>query len=808
MSATGQFRSIRGVFFLALAVALSALGAVRAQQAGKQPVMDPETRLKWHGEFLEMRAQSPWRGPRWRHIGPLLMSGRVTDIAKPRQLPGTFYVATASGGIWKTVNEGTTWISLFDDAPSASVGAVAVDPQNPDTVWLGLGESNIFRSSMSGTGVYRSDDGGKTWRHLGLADTHHIGRIVVHPADSRVIYVAASGHEYTENEERGVYRTTDGGETWEKVLFESTMAGAIDLVMDPQDPQILFASMWHRMRRPWSDPRPGDGGGIYRTRDGGNTWARLTEGLPQRDKAGRTGLAMAPTKPGRIYALIDNHEAARQAEEGERDSYGRPRTTIIKGAQVFRSDDWGDHWELVSGEDRRMRSLFATYGWVFAQIRVDPNDADTIYVMGVPLLKSTDGGRSFRSLNFRDLHGDHHAMWIDPDNSNYIINGNDGGVNISYDGGETWKNIENLPVVQFYNVEIDGAQPFNVYGSIQDNMSWSGPSSHNPQRSPPWEWKMVPGGEASYMAIDPEDNNTFYSEGFYGAIMRSDLAARKTVQIMPKSPDDEPLRGQWLAPFILSPHNSRVIYHGMNRVFRSMNRGDSWECISPDLTRMSPERQGNISFSTITSISESPLKFGVLYAGTDDGRIHGTRDGGLSWADLGAGLPEEKWVSRVVASRYDVGTVYLSQNGKTDNDFQVWLWKSTEYGANWQDISANMPGGPVNVIAEDPEHKGVLYVGTDLGVFVSTDDGARWEVLGQGLPITFVHDLKIHQPSRTLVIATHGRGMWKLDIKGVRPGASATEPEPEEEQPRRRRGEDDEAGQGDPGAWGEAEGEG
>ncbi len=776
------------------------LTSAYAQDATKPAVMDAETRLRWHGEFLSLRESSPWRGLRWRHIGPLSMSGRVTDIAKPVQQPHTFYVTTASGGIWKTTNEGTTWTPLFDDAPSASSGAIAVDPQNPDIVWAGLGESNIFRSTMAGTGVYRSGDAGKTWQHMGLADSQHIGRIVIHPSDSNTVYVAASGHEYTENEERGVYRTTDGGATWQKVLFESTMAGAVDLVMDPADPKTLFASFWHRIRRPWNDPVPGPGGGIYRSRDGGDTWERLEKGLPQRDLAGRTGLAMAPTKAGRIYALIDNHEPAREAREGETDSYGRQRGAVGKGAQVFRSDDHGDNWELVSGEDRAMRRLFATYGWVFAQIRVDPNHEDTIYVMGVTLLKSTDGGKSFKSLNAPDLHGDHHAMWIDPANSNYIINGNDGGVNVSYDGGETWKNDESLPVVQFYNVEIDNADPFNVYGSIQDNMSWSGPSSHRPGRSPQWEWKMVPGGEASIMEVDPDDPNTFYSEGFYGSIQRSDLATGETKRIMPESPDDQPLRGQWLAPFILSPHNSRVVYHGMNRVFRSMNRGESWECISPDLTSVTPERQGNISFSTLFSLSESPLKFGVLYAGSDDGRIHGTRDGGLTWTDLGKGLPAGKWISRVAASQYDEATVYLTQNGKTDNDFQVYVWKSTDYGATWTDISGNLPGGPVNVIFEDPEHKGVLYVGSDQGTFVSTDDGAKWEVLGIGLPITFVHDLKIHQPSRTAVIATHGRGMWKLDIKAVKPGGSVTEEPPPEEPQRRRRDaeeeEDDSEGEG------------
>lgn len=776
-----------GWFLVAVALLAGSGSLVRGQTADKGPVVDSAQRLAWHQQHLAMREQSPWRGLSWRHIGPLLMCGRVTDIAKPRQQPAVFYVATASGGIWKTENEGTTWKALFEDAPSASVGAITVDPNNPDTVWAGFGESNIFRSTMAGTGVYRSDDAGQTWTHLGLADTHHIARIVVHPKDSQIVYVAAGGHEYTENEERGVYKTTDGGKTWKKVLYEGPMTGASELVMDPSNPDTLFASMWYRIRRPWNDPVPGPGGGIYRSRDAGETWERLGEGLPPRETAGRTGLAMTPAQPGRIYALIDNHQPARAAREGEVDSYGRQRQAVIKGAEVYRSDDHGDHWELVSGNDRSMQSLFSTYGWVFGQIRVDPNQADTIYVMGVPLLKSTDGGKSFTNLQYPDLHADHHALWIDPDNSNYLINGNDGGINLSYDGGQTWKNIENLPVVQFYNVALDDAEPFNVYGSIQDNMSWSGPSSHRPGRSRPWEWKPVPGGEASYMAIDPNDPDTFYSEGFYGSIMRSNLKTGETKQIVPASPDDQPLRGQWLAPFMLSPHNSQVVYHGMNRLFRSMNRGDSWECISPDLTAYDPARQGNISFSTISTLSESPRRFGVLYVGTDDGRVHGTRDGGLTWKALEQGLPRGKWVSRVAASAFADGTVYLSQNGKTDNDFQAWLWKSTDYGENWTDISAGLPGGPINVILEDPEHAGVLYVGNDLGVYVSTDDGASWSVLGKNLPITFVHDIKIHARTRTAVIATHGRGMFKLNVQAVKPGGSAEQDEPAEEEPRRRR---------------------
>ncbi len=741
----------------------------------KPPVFDSATRLAFHESFLKMRESSPFKSKKWTSIGPSIMSGRVTDIARPLDQPHTIYVASASGGTWKTTNEGTTWKPIFDDAPSASTGAIAVDPQDSNIVWLGTGESNIFRSSMAGTGVYRSSDAGETWQSMGLADTHHIARIVVHPKDSNTVYIAACGHEYSPNSERGIFKTTDGGKTWVKSLYEDDMTGGYDFVMDPQEPNTLYASMWHRIRRPWSDPLPGNGGGVYRTDDGGKNWKLLTNGLPPRGKAGRIGIALAQSQPQTIYALVDNHEAFRKAKEGELDSYGRQKQDVIKGAEVFRSDDRGETWRRTHNDNEFMQRLFSTYGWVFGQIRVDPNDPETIYVMGVSMGKSNDGGKTFAPVEYPDLHGDHHALWIDPSNSNYLINGNDGGVNLSYDGGKTWKNIENMPLAQFYNVAIDNAEPFNVYGSIQDNMSWMGPS--RPGRDGVSnEWKLIPGGEAGYIEIDPNDETTLYSESFYGTLLRSTRSsgpqptARRrsfggweTKMIKPEIAG-ETLRGQWHAPFQLSPHDSKVIYHGMNRVFRSTNRGDSWETISPDLTHYNPKKQGNISFATLSSLSESPQKAGLLYAGTDDGRLHVTQDGGKTWTEIVDGLPPHKWVSRVAASKYNESTVFLAQNGKTDNDFQAYVYRSDDYGRTWKDIVGNLPGGPVNVIKEDPHAKDVLYVGTDLGVFVSKNGGSNWEVLGSGLPITFVHDLIVHQRDKVMVIATHGRGMFTLDV--------------------------------------------
>lgn len=750
-------------YLIALAFALWAV-PLWAQEA-KQPVLDAGTRLQWHQQFLEMREESTFKEMAWSHIGPQLMSGRVTDIAKPLDQPHTFYVATASGGLWKTVNEGTTWKAIFDDAPSASTGAVAVDPQNSDTVWVGLGESNIFRSSMSGTGIYRSDDAGESWKHCGLASTHHIARIVVHPTDSKTVFVAACGHEYTENEERGVYRTRDGGESWQKVLYVDSMTAAMDVVVNPTDPNVIYAAMWNRIRRPWSDPIPGPGGGIFKSVDGGDNWEQVKDGLPPDETSGRIGIALSHSNPDVLYALIDSHEVARKADKGEVDAYGRPRQDVIRGAVVCRSDDAGQSWQQVSENNRRMQRLFSTYGWVFGQIRVDPNDENTVYAMGVPLMKSTDGGKRFKPLSSRGLHSDHHALWINPGNSSHLINGNDGGINISYDGGTSWKALKNLPVVQCYNVAVDQASPFNVYISIQDNGSWRGPSNHRPGRNEEINWRRVPGGEASHMQVDPNDPEVFYSESFYGAIMRSNLTTGRSKRIVPKAKEGEPqLRGQWLAPFQLSEHNSQIIYHGMQCVFRSLDQGGNWERISPDLTAFAPERQGNISYATISSLSESPIEFGLLYVGTDDGRVHMTKNGGEQWLEIGKALPQ-KWVSRIVASKFDQATVYLTMNGKRDDDFQAYIFRSTDFGENWQDISDNVPGGPVNVIREDPWREGVLYVGTDLGVFVSRDYGEKWNVFGSGLPITFVHDFVIQIPEKTAIIATHGRGLFKLNVK-------------------------------------------
>ena len=752
------------------ALLLTPLGTPAQEQTS------PDERLAMWRDHAAMTESTLFKHLPWQFLGPANISGRMTDIAvvEPRGENYTVYVAGASGGVWKTVNEGVTWEPVFQHEMSTSIGDVTVAPSDPDIVWVGTGEANIFRSSMAGAGVYKSTDAGATWRHMGLVGTNTIPRIVVHPTNPDIVYVAASGHEWTWNEERGLYKSADGGETWEKILHVNDQTGVIDLVMDPTDPSRLYAATWQRIRRRWNDPRVEPGfshSGIWRTDDAGANWTQINDGLPTPEHRGRIGIDVARSNPIVVYAFVDNYEVAREPEPGATDAYGRPASAVIKGSTVYRSDDRGESWRRTSEETRYMEGLGGTYGWVFGQMRVDPNDEDRIYVMGLSLNVSEDQGRTFRRLT--GMHGDHHGLWIDPANSDFLVNVNDGGVAFSYDGGDNWRLFLDgeLPLVQFFNVGHDMDDPFRVYGSIQDHGSYRGvvDLSRGRHNIPTVEWESAPGGEGSTHAIDPTDPTVVYSAGFYGRISRSDLdSGERAAQLVPQAPEGElAYRGQWLAPFIISPHNPRILYHGMNYLFRSWDRGDGWDRISEDLTRNDMAQLGDIPFQTIFSISESPLRFGLVYAGTDDGRIHVTRNGGDTWTEITAGTRPGLFAAELVASRYDLGTVYLAQNGKRHDDFNPYIWKSTDFGRTWRDISAGIPSGPVNVIKEDPANENVLYVGTDIGAYVSVDGGGSWHALPDGLPSTFVSDMIVHPRDRVLVASTHGRGMYAMDVRFI-----------------------------------------
>jgi photosystem II stability/assembly factor-like uncharacterized protein len=787
MNRKSFFRAAIG-FMVAIFLVSLVSPPVFAQKTKKPEIVQntaPELRLEWFDAHRQMIENSPYKQQSWYHIGPINVSGRCTDIAvvTPKGKNFTIYVATASGGVWKTVNEGTTWEPIFEHEATASIGDIALAPSNQDIIWVGTGEANIFRSSQNGAGIYKSTDAGKTWKHMGLAGTLTIGRIVIHPTNPDIVYVAASGHEWTYNEERGVFKTTDGGETWTKILFIDNTTGAFDLAIDPSDSETLYATAWQRIRLKWNDPRvlPGfNKSGVYKTSDGGANWRSINEGLPEAQYRGRIGLDVCLSQPNVLYALVDNYEMARELTAEERaDSYTRNLKGIIKGATVFRSDDKGESWTQVSGLSealqRYMMSHSGTFGWVFGQIRVDPNDPETVYIMGVPLSVSDDGGKTFRRLS--GMHGDHHGMWIDPDNSNYIINVNDGGIVISYDKGKTWRQfLNNLPVCQFFNVSFDMGTPFFVYGSMQDHGSYRGVVTRRGNTGfAAVEWERAPGGEGSTHAIDPRDPNIVYSAGFYGHITRSDLSNASQAQSKNIFPPDEEgleiLRGQWLAPIILSPNHPDTVYLGLQYLYRSRFQGDVWERISPNMSYDIKEELGDIPYQTIFTISESPQNANLIYCGTDDGKVHVTKDGGKIWKEILKGLPYRKWVSRIVASRYDQGTVFMTQNGKRDDDFVPYIWKSTDFGETWQSITGNLKLGPVNVIVEDPFNQNILYVGTDVGVYITKDGGEKWDILGGNLPTVYVQDLVIHPRDNIIVIATHGRGMWAMDANDVNGGA-------------------------------------
>lgn len=746
----------------------------------KRPVLSGAEKLEMYQKHEQMRNESSLKELHWQFIGPTNISGRCTDVEAvgPKGENYTIWVATASSGVWKSMNEGTTFEAVFEHQGTSTIGDLAIAPSNPEIVWVGTGEANIFRSSNPGCGVWRTLDGGETWTHMGLEETFTISRILIHPENPDIVYVAASGHEWTENDERGLYKTTDGGKSWEQILYKGPESGVNDMVMDPRDPDVIYATTWQRTRLKWHDPRTYDNyknNGIWKTSDGGKKWEKLTTGLPASKHMGRTGIDVAQSNPDVLYAFVDDYEVAFQAQEGELDAYDRPKQNVIKGATLYRSDDAGNTWEQVSGltdeSKEYMSGHSGTYGWVFGQMRVDPNDENRVYTLGLWINISTDGGATSEPI-LRKIHADQHGMWIDPDNSNYILAAHDGGISVSYDKGENWRNlIEELPLAQFYNVGYDMAEPFRVYGSIQDHHSFYSEVdlSDGKDKIRPTEWDYTLGAEGSTHVIDPRDNNTIYASLFYGKL------AKATVEGYPEDfewalhtnfPDEPEYRGQWMAPTLLSNHNPDIVYHGVQHVLKSTDKGSTWKKISPDLTSNNPENQGDISYQTISALEESPFNPDLLYAGTDDGKLWRTKTGGESWEEIQTGPIPVRWVSRIVASKYDFGTVYVCQTGRRDDDAAVYLWRSSDFGQSWEDISGNIPAGPVNVIREDPRNDSILYLGTDVGVYISKNTGKSWEILGD-LPCTYVHDLAIHPRENVIIIATHGRGMFVLDADPV-----------------------------------------
>src|SRR5579863_8815491 len=695
-------------------------------------------------------------GLKFRSIGPAVASGRVMSIAVNPKNKAEYYVGVASGGVWKTVNDGTTWTPLFDGEGSYSIGWVTIDPNDSSVVWVGSGESNSQRSVSYGDGIYRSDDGGKDWQNLGLKKSEHIGRIAVDPRDSKVVYVAAEGPLWGPGGDRGLYKSTDGGKNWKAVLTISENTGVVDVALDPSNPDMVYAAAYQRRRHVFTLIDGGPESAIYKSIDAGTTWNKLKSGLPTVDM-GRVGLAVSPADPNVVYATVE-------AADG-------------KGG-VFRSNDKGATWER--------RNEFDEGAMYYARVVVDPKNVDRIFVMSVELRESLDGGKTLQKVEENNHHGDNHAIWIDPENTKHWLLGSDGGMYETWDDAKSWQFKANLPTVQFYDVAVDNALPFyNVCGGTQDYFSWCGPSrTRDLNGIVNSDWFVTTGGDGFRSQVDPVDPNTIYSESQYGVLIRYDKPTGQELLLQPQEGKGEPpLRWNWDSPIIISPHSHTRLYFAANKLFRSDDRGDTWKAVSGDLTRQIDRNQlpvmgkvwgpdavaksASTSFyGNIVALSESPKKEGLLYVGTDDGLIQVSSDGGGNWTkyEKFPGVPDKTYVSRLAASSHDADTVYAAFENHKNEDFKPYLLKSTDAGKTWTSVVGDLPeNGPVLAIAEDPVNANLLFAGTEYGAFFTIDGGAHWVQLKGGLPTIAVRDMVIQTRESDLVIATFGRGFYVLD---------------------------------------------
>lgn len=796
---------VAGVAGLAAVTSFAAPTAASSPQApGAGPrrapaveTTDPEARLRAFEQHELMESESPFAELQWRAVGPRMQGGRIESIDVAAGSDSTIYVGAGAGNLWKTTNNGITWRPIFEKESTFTIGDVAVAPSNPDVVWVGTGEVLMARSSYAGTGVFKSTDAGETWTNMGLTDSHHIARVVIHPDDPDTVWVAVIGHLYSENEERGVFRTTNGGADWDRVLYVDDRTGAIEVVIDPSDPDVLYAAMWERSRKAWGHTTNGPGSGVYKSTDGGASWEQLGDGLasgaglPVGGNIGRIGLAVARSKPNVVYALVDNYAmqpeptagaggraGGRGGRGGGRGGARGPRRI---GGEVYRSDDRGETW-------RKVNEVPISAGYDFCLIQVAPDDEDIVYLPNNRFWVSEDGGRTTRQIEgtlvhllphgSRVLHLDMHSLWIDPDNGDHMLLGNDGGIHVTYDRGASWLHWNNLPIGEFYAVSIDMDEPYNIYGGTQDAAALFGTSDQVIEDDLDDQWEHVyldrwGGGDSYFTYRDELDPDLIYYEHQMGDLRRKRMSTGETVRIRPQVAAGEPeLRRNWMTPFFISKHNPLTLYYGGNVLYKSLDRGDNWMPISPDLTSR-PAAQGNVPWGTLTSVAESPFQPGFMYAGADDGTVHVTRDDGATWSRIDDGLPA-RWVTRLVASQHDEATVYVALTGYRYDDFAAYLFASNDYGATWEPILGNLPAEPVNVIAEDPENADILYVGTDTGVYASVDRGSTWHALCATLPTTPVYDLVVHPRDAELVIGTHGRSIFVLDVSPVRELAGAT----------------------------------
>ena len=759
------------------------------------------------------------------NIGPSVMSGRVTDLEVNPKNTTEFYVAYASGGLWHTLNNGTTFNPIMDNSITQNIGDFDID-WNSRTIYVGTGESNSSRSSYPGIGILKSTDNGKTWTNVGLRDSHHISRVMINPENSDHVVVAVIGHLYSENEERGIFVTYDGGKNWNKSLFVNNNTGAIDLISDPKDFNIQYAAFWERSRTAWNFIGSGDDSGIYKTKNGGKTWDLITtenSGFPTGEGVGRIGLAIYDSNT--LYSVVDNQfrreekstensdlkridfkdmtvnqllkledkkleDFLRQngfsRDESSKTIKGKIQKgqlvpndlykfltdanaelfdTPVIGAEVYKSVDSGITW--TKQNDEYLDGVYNSYGYYFGRIHVSPKDSNQIYIYGVPIIKSNDSGKTYTRIGASNVHVDHHDLWINPENTNHLVLGNDGGVNISYDQGENWIKLNQPSVGQFYAINVDNSEPYNVYGGLQDNGVWM--AKNTSVESPSWydsghnNWTKIMGGDGMHIQIDSRDNNIVYTGLQFGNYYRLNLSKESRKNIKPKHKlGESPLRFNWQTPILISPHNQDIIYFGSNKLHRSFNKGDDWENISGDLTQGG--KKGNVPYGTIASFDESIFSFGKIVVGSDDGKVILTENSGNTWKEIGNSLPKDLWVSRVIFSKIDSNKIYITLNGYRYNDFNPYVFVSTNNGETWKNISSNLPLSPVNVIREDINSDKVLYVGTDNGVFVSLDSGESWNPFSKNLNRVAVHDLVIHHVENDLLVGTHGRSIYKTNL--------------------------------------------
>ena len=715
----------------------------------------------------------------FRNLGPFRAGGWVSDVAVPDSPQSAhekvLYVGARSGGVWKSVNAGTTFEPASDSIGIASVGALAVAPSNADIVWLGSGDASATRSAYHGNGIYRSVDGAKTWKRMGLEDTQHIARIAIHPSNSEVILVAALGPLYSPSQARGIFRSTDGGVNWTQTLYVNDTTGGIDMVRDPRNPDIIFAATYDAQRQPWRLRDGGPGSGIHKSLDGGISWKRLEQGLPT-GQMGRIGLDIARSQPDTVYAILEDFNQKPGNPTG--------RNALVGGG-VYRSDDGGATWRKTS---RASDDLSRKSGYAFNQIRVAPDDPSRIFITGSNLISSGDGGATWEGLAngpggfnaprpFRRAFGDFRVLWIDSKDPSRMIAGSDGGIFVSHDGGKTCDHLMNIPLGEIYALGVDNETPYRVFAGLQDHESWMGPSNGPSGSIGIEDWKTVGIGDGMYNEPDPNGRYE-YNDQEFGTPVRIDLIDRTRTVITPAREQGQPApRVNWTAPLRISPHDSKTVYFAANVVFRSKDRGDHWDVISPDLTTNDPAKISGpgsaIQHCTIVTLAESQAKAGVIWVGTDDGKVQVTRDSGATWLDRTsaisvAGGPADAWVTRVFPSRFLEGVAYVTKNRRRHDDFRVFVYRTDDFGATWTNISNGLPSGAANVIAEDVRVPSLLFLGTDAGLFTSFDSGANWRRVTANLSPAPVTDLTIHARESDLILGTFGRGLWITNIAALR----------------------------------------